>query len=234
MGSELWKFTQKGFSELDNMEIQLTVDDTHYLFRHFDPGVHPVTRSGDLPVPTNFQLSKIDQILFLSGLVLEDGDPTPPASPSSYHVCERTAGEGATAQYAVTDFKHTAMTEKVCTTFTTELRTSDNLLYELRLDLKNGADLEDEKCYNLVVATKPCECLGQAECSDEDAHSSPEFTVCNTVQLTTTTTATSGPSVTTPTVSSPPTTTTTEGNGGLSGGVIAGIVIAAVGCSLYR
>ena len=51
MGSELWKFTQKGFSELDNREIQLTVDDTHYLFRHFDPGVHPVTRSGDLPVP---------------------------------------------------------------------------------------------------------------------------------------------------------------------------------------
>ena len=144
--------------------------------------MHPVTRSGDLPVPTNFQLSEIDQILFLSVLVLDDGDPTPPASPLSYHVCERTAGEGATAQYAVTDFKHNDMTEKVCTTFTRELRTIDNLLYELRLDLKIGADLEDEKCYNLVVATEPCECLGQAdstaECSD-DVHISPEFTVCN-------------------------------------------------------
>ena len=152
------------------------------------PGLHPVNRSSDLPVRANFSLREIDQVVFLSVLILQNSAPLPPASQLSYRVCERIATNGATPQYRVTtEFELTDRTGEVCSTFTTELRHND-LLYELQLDLKIGAEPEVGKCYYLVVTTEECENLVQTEITlqcnaslegGETEYISTEFTVCN-------------------------------------------------------
>lgn len=104
-------------------------------------------------------------------------------------MCERTTTESE--QYRSSDFKVNDLTEEVCSTFTTELRDKDNLLYELQLYLENYAVLEDGKYYNLILTTAECEDLRQTnatlQCgalpSDEMEYISREFTIYNGIYM---------------------------------------------------
>ena len=132
-----------------------------------------MSHSQDLSVRSNFTLTEIQSIIFLSVLVLSDGTSGTTLSPAtSYRVCERntTTGQFTNVGFSV-DKRQSQMEDPVCSTFDTPLR-STGLLVELMI-IKTNAIL-DARCYDLVITT-------EEECSNmsPDATNKVHFTICN-------------------------------------------------------